>query len=116
MSTSGATVPGAAAAQRTAGSALLVLGVLNVVGGALLAAAGAAPVGTLVLLAGVLLTGLGVMVRRGSRPAAVAATVLLAVLAVLQVVGLFSSPDGASLVRLLLTAVLLWLVVRALRA
>lgn len=116
MSTSGATVPGAAATQRTAGIALMVLGALNVAGGALLAAAGAAWVGTLVLLAGVALVGIGVMVRRGSRPATVAAAVLLALLAVLQVVGLLTSPGGASLVRLLLTAVLLWLVVRALRA
>ncbi len=112
-------VTGATREQRTAGMAVLVLGGLN----ALLGLAGtlAAPAGdrlpfAVTLLAGVVLLVLGFQLRLGSRTAALVALVLLVALGVFQLVLLAIAPDLTTVLRLLITAGIGWLVLRARRS
>lgn len=106
--------------QRVAGVGLWVLGGLNVLVGVAGVAAAPAEAGgrgvfAVALVAGVVMVVLGTGVRRGSRPATLAALVLLAVLAVVQVGLLVVAADVQTAVRLAVTVVLLALVARALR-
>ncbi|HVM14229.1 MAG TPA: hypothetical protein VM287_07855, partial [Egibacteraceae bacterium] len=80
------------------------------------AEAGGRGVFAVALVAGVVLVVLGTGVRRGSRPATLAALVLLGALAVVQVGLVALAPDAQTVVRLAVTAVLIVLVARALRA
>lgn len=103
-------------AQLQAGVGLWVLGALNIVGGLAFLAAGvgaaraAASIGV-----GALLVVLGFGARRGSRPALLVAVAVLALLMGWALLGVVAG-DPAGVVRLLVAGVLLWLVVRALRA
>jgi hypothetical protein len=106
------------AQHRVAATALLVLGGLNLLVAVLLLTAGARgrPVAVTAFVAGLLLVGLGVAVRRGSRAALIAASAVLGVVVVMQVLTLATAPDVIGLVRLLITAWVLWLVMRPLRS
>jgi len=105
---------------RAAGLALIVLGGINAVLGLVLVLAGGDPGvrtgGGATVAAGAVLVGLGVAIRAGSRAAAVAALVLLAVLLLFQLYTLIAGADASALVRLAVTGLVLFLVVRAVRA
>lgn len=106
------------AQHRVAATALLVLGGLNLLVAVLLLTAGAPgrPLAVTAFVAGLLLVGLGVAVRRGSRAALITASAVLGVVVVMQVLTLVAAPDVISLVRLLITAWVLWIVIRPLRS
>ncbi len=106
--------------DRSAGLALIVLGGVNAVLGLVLALAGGDPGvrtgGIVTVVAGAVLVALGVAIRGGSRAAAVAALVLLGLLLLFQLYTLVAGADASALVRLAVTGLVLFLVVRAVRA
>jgi hypothetical protein len=105
--------------SRSAGLALIVLGGVNAVLGLVLALAGgelARTGGIVTVVAGAVLVALGVAIRAGSRAAAVAALVLLGALLLFQLYTLVVGADLSALVRVAVTGLVLFLVVRAVRA
>jgi len=102
--------------ERSAGTALLVLGGFNALVGALALLGGGAPgVFGLAALAGVVFVGLGLGVRDGRRQAIIAAAVLLGLLLAWQLVQLVLDPGWQLAIRVLLTGAVAALVVRAQR-
>jgi len=100
--------------QRTAGTALIVLGGLNALLG-LLGLFGGTLLTTFALLTliGVAIVVLGVLMRRGSRSATLVSLVVLGLLLVNQLVLLVVSPDATTVLRIAITALLAYLTYRA---
>lgn len=102
--------------ERSAGTALLVLGGFNALFGAVgMLAGGVLSAFGLAALAGVVFIALGLGVRNGSRQAIIVAAVLLGLLLAWQLVQLVRDPGAQLAVRVLITGAVTALVIRARR-
>lgn len=102
--------------ERSAGTALLVLGGFNALFGAVgMFAGGVLSAFGLAALAGLVFVVLGLGVRNGSRQAIIVAAVLLGLLLVWQLVQLVLDPGTQLAVRVLITGAVTALVIRAQR-